>query len=509
MSLQIALPHDAEILKIFPSCVSRMPEAPTSVLTVPNDEHHVAVLQRYGYDARPPVITNYAFPAPVHQPAFHVQKETVGMLTLNTRCYVLSGMGVAKTRCPIWAFDYLRGLGLIKGKMLVVAPLSTLITVWAREVFDICPWLKTKVLYGPKEKRLKLLAEDADIYIINHDGIGVIFDALKKRTDISMLVLDELAVYRNKSDRTKLMKAYAEKIPWVVGMTGAPTPNAPTDVYHQASIVTPWTVPKFYGRYRESLMYKSGPFKWIAKPDATEKAFLALQPSVRYTLEDVTELPEYISRRIDVVMGPRQQKVYEEIRKHAISLVGGKTITAVNAGAALNKLLQISLGYVYHSQKGVVQLDNDNRLRAVLDIIEASESKLLIFAPYKHALKGLHDAIVAAGWSSVMVSGDTPMGKRAEIFTSFQKEDKYKVITSHPQCLAHGVTLTAADTALWFGPITSLEIYDQTNARIRRVGQKKKQQFLHLQATPVEKKLYTMLINKQDTQSALLSMFEE
>jgi SNF2 family DNA or RNA helicase len=98
---------------------------------------------------------------------------------------------------------------------------------------------------------------------------------------------------------------------------------------------------------------------------------------------------------------------------------------------------------------------------------------------------------------------------RAHIFNLFQNTNSYRVIVAHPQCLAHGITLTAADTVIWFAPVTSLEIYDQANHRIRRVGQKHKQLILHLQSTPVEKKIYAMLQKKQRVQDQLLELFAE
>jgi SNF2 family DNA or RNA helicase len=91
----------------------------------------------------------------------------------------------------------------------------------------------------------------------------------------------------------------------------------------------------------------------------------------------------------------------------------------------------------------------------------------------------------------------------------FQNTSKLKVLLAHPQCVAHGITLTAADTAIWFGPITSLETYDQANHRIRRVGQKHKQQIIHLQSTAVERKVYGMLNKKQDVQKQFLQMFAD
>jgi SNF2 family DNA or RNA helicase len=113
------------------------------------------------------------------------------------------------------------------------------------------------------------------------------------------------------------------------------------------------------------------------------------------------------------------------------------------------------------------------------------------------------------GIEHAVVDGDTPATKRSEIFNLFQNTNKYRVILAHPQCLAHGITLTAADTVIWFAPVTSLEIYDQANHRIRRVGQQHKQLVLHLQSTPVEKKIYAMLRSKQKVQDKLLKLFED
>ena len=110
---------------------------------------------------------------------------------------------------------------------------------------------------------------------------------------------------------------------------------------------------------------------------------------------------------------------------------------------------------------------------------------------------------------SAVVSGDTPAGKRSDIFHTFQNTDKYKVLLVHPACLAHGITLTAATTAIWVSPVLDLETFDQANARIRRVGQKHKQQIIMIQGTPVERRVYSMLRNKQRIQEQLLQLFEE
>ena len=134
---------------------------------------------------------------------------------------------------------------------------------------------------------------------------------------------------------------------------------------------------------------------------------------------------------------------------------------------------------------------------------------MLVFAPFKHALRGISAAFTSEGIEHATVSGDTSANERAQIFNAFQNTTKYKVLLAHPQCLAHGITLTAADTVIWFAPVTSLEIYEQACARIRRVGQKHKQLFLHLQSTPVERRIYALLQRKQKVQEKFLELFEE
>ena len=173
------------------------------------------------------------------------------------------------------------------------------------------------------------------------------------------------------------------------------------------------------------------------------------------------------------------------------------------------KLLQVSTGWVYSSDGTTVPLDNDKRVEALVDAINATDRKVLVFVPFKHALDGISKALTAEGIEHAVVSGDTPANERANVFHLFQNTSKYRVIAAHPQCLAHGITLTAADSIIWFAPVTSLEIYDQANHRIRRVGQQHKQLVLHLQATPVERRIYTMLKRKQRVQDKLLELFEE
>jgi SNF2 family DNA or RNA helicase len=154
-----------------------------------------------------------------------------------------------------------------------------------------------------------------------------------------------------------------------------------------------------------------------------------------------------------------------------------------------------------------VTLDSTPRKEILLEILEENERKVLVFVPFRHALHGLSELLTAEKIDHAVVHGGT--NDRDQIFNLFQNTSKYHVLVAHPQCLAHGLTLTTANTIIWYCPTASLELYEQANARIRRVGQQHKQQILHLQGTPVERKLYQLLQKKQKVQDQFLKMLEE
>jgi len=438
---------------------------------------------------------------------FDTQRHTVEHLTENPRAYVLNSMGTGKTKAGLWAYDFLRRVKAVN-RMLVVCPLSGMQFTWGREIFRTVPQYKYNVLHGTRAKRFEKLAEERDIYIVNHDGLEIIADEIVKRTDIDLFLIDELAVYRNKTDRSETAEHVARSKPIVWGFTGAPMPNSPTDVWRQARIITPHTVPRFFGTFRDMTMLRLNQFKWVPKQGAIDKALDAMRPNVRFTLDDVVELPPFISRIEQVAMGKKQEAIYRAVRKDCYAAVQAGTITAANAGAVMNKLLQVSLGWVYLNDGKTAQFDNDERNQALIDILRAASNKVIVFVPFTHALYGLRTLLDKAGISAEVVNGETPSKQRDRIFNAFQNFDEPAVLLAHPQCCAHSITLTRADTVVWYGPTTSAEIYDQANARIRRVGQTHKQLFLHLCATPVERHVYNLLEKKIAVQDTLLKLIE-
>ena len=494
----ILVPRTGKSVNLFPGA-----PAIDDFLVIEHSVRNVICLRAIGYEVPNPALCYYNWKGST---PYAVQRATCDMLTTNQRGYVLNGMGTGKTKTALWAWDYLNEQGLA-GKMLVVTTLSNIHITWAAEAFSTLPGRKAVVLHGPKQKRLQLLDTDADIYIINHDGLRTIQAALSLRTDIDTLVLDELAVYRNNSDRSKEMRKFATRFRVVWGLTGAPMPQAPTDVWAQAKIVTPHTVPAYFRQAQELLMNKVNNFKWVPKQDAITTAFRMLQPSVRYSLDAVVELPEVIHRTIDVPLTKPQKDAYDALSKMFQADVQGEKITAVNAAVAMGKLLQVSGGWVYTgSAIGAVPLDSKPRIDALVDLVTANERKVLIFVPYIHTIEGLSPVLEKAGIEHAIVHGGVSSNARSEIFRAFQHTDKFKALLAHPACLAHGLTLTAADLIIWYMPITSLDIYDQANARITRIGQKHRQQVIHLQSTSVERKIYSLLRGKANVQAQLLAM---
>lgn len=477
---------------------------------VPHNMNNTVLLRHANYVVPHPMEEYYGWPG--DKKPFDVQRRSAYDLAEHRRFYCLNQQGTGKTKTTLWAYDFLRGTGEAN-KLLVVAKLSTVNFVWAREVMRTLPHRKCVVLANDKgmskAKRLKLLEEEADIYIINHDGLKVIHDDLLARVDIDTLVLDECAVYRNNSDRSKGMRSFATRFKTVWGLTGNPRPNQVTDVWGQCKIITPSTVPKYFKACRELLMTRINQYEWREKPDANERAFAMMQPSCRYQLDDVLELPPLIERTIDCELSDEQKEFYADFKAKLAIMVRDKQITAANAGAALNKLLQISGGWVYSVAPDYIALDARPRLNLLRDLVEENDRKVLIFAPYKHMVAGISTFLNSKeglGAGSTAVIGEK---ERDKVLFAFQDTDQYKALVSHPGPIGHGNTLTRANLIIWFCPIADYDVFDQANFRIRRISQEHKQQIIFLQATAAERRFYGILRRKERTQNEFLNLVEE
>ena len=502
-ALVLNLKNPARVTHVIPSArVFHFRGRP--LVAVPHRLDEVRVLRNMGFAAPSPILHHYRWPG--RYAPFHAQKMTAQFLTLHLRAFVLNDMGTGKTLSALWAFDYLRRVGRAT-KMLVVCPLSTMERTWADEVFEHFPHFRVGIVYGDKARRLRILADDYDIYVINHHGLGVVEQALVAK-GFDVVVVDEGAIFRNAT--TKLWKTLdrtVRGIGRIWWMTGTPTPNAPTDAWAQCRIVCPERVPKFYGKFRDMVMKAQGPFRWLARSNATETVHDAMQPAIRFTRDQCVDLPDcmYVTR--EVPMTDEQAKAYKSMLTQLWMEYGAGQVTAVNEAVKMSKLIQIACGVVYGRGGEEIVLPNTPRINEVLRIIEEAATKTIVFVPYKSVLRYVADEMTAAGLKVGMISGDVPQAQRALIFHQFQKGD-IDALVAQPAAMSHGLTLTAANTIIWYGPTLSNETYTQANARITRPGQKHAQFIVNIEGSAVERGAFKRLQSKQKMQGLLLETVE-
>jgi SNF2 family DNA or RNA helicase len=478
------------------------------MLVMPNGASEAKLARNLGLPVPSPILTRYDW---CHTKPWDIQKITAALLAEATRCYVLSSMGTGKTRSVLYAIDYLFRNRQAK-RALIVAPLSTLTPVWETEAFNLMFRHRVSVLYGSRAKRLDLLNAGTPFCIINHHGLRVIGPEVAK-AGFDIVVFDELAVYRNRS--TELWKSAAnvvnaDSVKYAWGLTGSPTPNAPTDAWAQVRLLTPVRAPRSMVAFRDQTMRQITQFKWVPRPEANSIVHRAMSPSVRYTREDVMELPECITVDRAVSLDEDARKAYTMLwDKARVITQQGDSITAVNEAVLQGKLLQVATGFIYTDKHTVYALPVTGRLKALADTLDETDHKSLVFVPFLHALHGVSNYLRSKGYDVATVHGGTSRGVRDKLFADFQRKPSPHIIVAHPQCLSHGLTLTAADTIVWYSPTTSLETYEQANARINRPGQINRMLIAHLVGTPVEKATYARLRAKARQQGCLLDLFKQ
>jgi SNF2 family DNA or RNA helicase len=480
-----------------------------SMCAVPHTINATRLFRNAGKEVPTPLVTKYPWPG--RFTPYEHQVTTAEFLALNMRAYCLSGMGTGKTNAALWATDYLMKANEV-GKTIICAPLSTLDRVWAHEIFQTLPHRTYRILHGSRERRRSMLEDDVDFFIINHDGLAIISDLLATRDDINHFILDELAVYRNaQTKRWKLMfellnrQGIARSV-W--GLTGTPTPNAPTDAYGQAKLITPENCRGSFRKFRDETMNQITQYKWVPRAKASEKVNETMQPSVRYALEDCIDLPETIHQDRDAPLTSMQRKAHDDLVREAVTMVGEEQVTAVNAGVLLNKIVQAACGVMYGPDGSVLELDFGPRLNLLKEVIEECNEKVIVFVPLTGALRVIEKEL-SKDWSVGVVDGSVSPNKRNEIFRKFQMEDSPHVILANAGTMAHGLTLTAASTIVWYAPVHSNEIYQQANARIVRPGQTKVTNIVHIQATSTERKIYAKLRDRGRMQDIVLDLAKE
>lgn len=510
----LALFSDCEkdVVTMFPQALPLRKDGTNVIYAIAHSPANVMKLHAAGItDVPTPMTSLYTFPGRFKP--FEAQRVTADFASMNDRCFILNSMGLGKTMTSLWAFDFMKSHNWVH-KALVVCPLSTMERTWADEVHRSFPHLNPVVLYGTAERRKKLLQQEGDVYIINTDGAAIIKDELKKRKDIDLVIIDEVALFRNHSTtRWKVLNEICNnQVPRKVwGMTGSPTPNAPSDAWAQCKLVNPGhpELPRYFSRFREMVMYKVNMFEWRPKPDSVDTVHRMMQPAVRFSLDDCLDLPPQTIINREVKLSAQQAKAYKDMFSRLVFELSGQEVNAVNEAIKASKLLQICCGVAYDGEGNEVVLDMSDRMNTLEEVVNESEGKVICFVPFKGALNTVTETLHSKGITAEIIDGGVSKPERDRIFGEFQNGKDIRVLVANPQAMSHGLTLTAATTIVWFGPTYSNEVYMQACARVRRPGQKRTTVIVHLVSSKLERSIYDRLEKKQSLQGALLDLISQ
>lgn len=444
------------------------------------------------------------------------QMHTTKFVLENRSGFVLNDLGTGKTMSVLWALDILFKAKRVR-KVLVIGPLSTLKIVWLNELFLNMPHRRGGIAHGNAQIRRQVLQDPlVEIVIMNHDGIKYEEDAiLRERPDI--IVIDEVTAFKANSDRTKCMRRITKtgrKDGWLKGvwsLTGDLTPESPVDAFYPCHITVPHNqfLPTYYGQFRDACGTQISEYVWIPKPEAPQIVAMCTQPAIRYTREQCLDLPETTYQVMEAPLSEEQKKWYEEMRKQAYIELEEGEIKAVNAAVKLNKLLQISAGAVKDSNGNVIDVDCEDRLKLLFDIYESTpQRKLVVFATYRASIQKVEEYLTKKGVKVACIHGDINQNQRATNIERFQSGD-LQVLVLQPQSAAHGITLTAASTMVWYSLIPSNELYQQGCARIVRAGQTRKTLIIVFASTKAEKHVCSIVQRKGDISKEILKLFIE
>jgi SNF2 family DNA or RNA helicase len=453
-----------------------------------------------------PMLRDYKWPG-IYKPFDH-QKDTAAFLSIRQRAFCFNEAGTGKTSAAIWAADYLMSIGMIR-KVLVICPLSIMHSAWQADIVKTAMHRTCGVAYGPSEKRKKIINNGYDFTIINYDGTHVVMNELVA-ADFDLIIVDEANAYKTAS--TKRWKTLAKMIKpttWLWMMTGTPASQSPLDAYGIAKLVSPYRVPKFMTGWRDRVMFQITRFKWLPRENSEAEVYRALQPAIRYTKAECLDLPEVVYQTREVALTPQATLFYKRLKTQMLIEAAGEQISAVNAAASINKLLQISGGAVYTDTREVVEFDINPRLNALSEVLDETVNKVVVFVPYTHTIELVWNYLTEQGISCEVIQGSVSALRRSDIISRFQTQERPRVLVIQPQAASHGVTLTAADTVVFWSPVMSVETYLQCIARIDRVGQKNKMTVVHLEGSEIERKMYRLLQNKVDNHQQLVDLYKQ
>ena len=442
--------------------------------------------------------------------AHDYQKRMIEFVINTKHAGLFLTMGLGKTVITLTAINELIYDRFEVSRVLVIAPKRVAEDTWTREhnKWDHLRELRIAKVLGTVQQRKKALEQDADVYVIGRDNVVWLVDhySKKKHWPFDMIVIDELSSFKNpQAKRFRALRKTLGVTQRVVGLTGTPSPNGLMDLWAQVYLLDRGErLGQTIGAYREKY-FRAGArngyvvYKWEPLKGAKEKIEEKISDiCVSMSAADYLTLPKRIDNVIPVSLSESEMKLYKQMEADQLLQIDDTDVVALNAAAVMTKLLQIANGSVY-SMDGTVVNIHDAKLEALREIIDTTDSPVLVFYSYKHDLTKIMNAIPSAR----ILNGANDIKD--------WNDGKVQVLLAHPASVGYGLNLQeGGHTIVWYGLTWSLELYQQANARLYRQGQDKPVIIHHLIAEgTVDEQAMDALQHKDTSQAALLAALKE
>lgn len=417
-------------------------------------------------------------------------------------------MGLGKTSITLTALNDLLFDRFEIHRILVIAPLRVAKNTWPDE---IAKWehlhnLLFSVVMGTAAERKAALGMQADIYIINRENVQWLIEESRYPFDFDMVVVDELSSFKNhRSKRFRSLMKARPKVKRIIGLTGTPSSNGLMDLFAEFRLLDMGErLGRFIGQYRNAYFIpdkRNGQIVFSYKPlqGAEEQIYRKISDiSISMKSTDHLKMPERINSRCIVHLSEQEQKRYEELKQELVLQLPDGEITAANAASLSGKLCQMANGAVYSDDKSILRI-HDRKLDALEDLIEAANGKPLLVAYwFRHDYDRISERLHRLHLSFSKLDTDESIRK--------WNQGELPVALIHPASAGHGLNLqSGGSTLIWFGLTWSLELYQQTNARLWRQGQKDTVIIHHIIAKgTMDETIMKALERKDKTQSALI-----
>lgn len=417
-------------------------------------------------------------------------------------------MGMGKTVITLTAINRLMYERFEVNRVLVIAPLRPAVETWPTEIgkWAHLQHLTVSIVTGPLKRREEALRDPADIYVINREMVVWLCDYLREHRmgwPFDMVVIDELSSFKSPgAQRFRALRKVRKKMHRIVGLTGTPAPNGLLDLWPQVFLLDQGAaLGRTISGYRERFFLpdkrsRDVVFSWKPRPEAETTIYgLLADTCVSMSSADYVDLPEAIQVRHEITLSPEAMKRYKELERDAFLQVEDQVIDAVNAAVLVGKLSQAAGGSVY-DDKGEVVILHFEKENALEELLDASNGKpVLLF----YAYKSQRDRIMQMHPEAVDVK--TPGAVQR------WNDGKISLLLAHPASAGHGLNLQyGGHIIIWYGLPTSLELFQQANKRLHRLGQKQPVliHYLLVKGTFDMDIMDRILVTKEQRQASLL-----